>query len=310
MRFFKIVALMLVAALLLGACGTATPLTSDEVTESGQRFMIALPRVVVDLDENGNPSIEGLALADIEALTGIPLQSMALNPYYVDWMTNTNVQHLELAHSDDGIFMFVNGEMLPYLNWDNDSIEAVGDVAGMFNVPYARLIGMLAPIIQRTGADVVVRFPVQEGVEAVDLRDHTSPPAPLAAEIADPSLITHIDIDYDETGEPMIAGITSGELAAATGLYLPINLTPDIVAGLTAQGIETVRLVSTGDGLYVFVNGEPLPNVAWDQGLLLDSANLYAQVNPDSPYIQMISMLAPQLDNMDLDLQLRFPGAQ
>jgi hypothetical protein len=271
--------------------------------------MIALPRLVVDLDENGNPSVEGLALEDIEALTGVPLQTLALNPYYVDWMKNTNVQHVELAHSDDGIFLFVNGEQLPYLDWDSESIEAAGDVAALFNVPYARLISLLAPIIQRTGLNVVVRFPTQDGAASIPMRDATSPPAPIEAEAAAPSLITHIDVDYDATGEPMIAGVTSGELAEATGLYLPVNLDPAMVAALQAQGVQTLRLLSTGEGLYVYVNEAPLPHVAWDQGRLADTAGLYAQINPDSPYIRLINLLAPQLDNMDLDLMLRFPEA-
>jgi hypothetical protein len=298
---------MIIAALLLSACGAATETTADEMTESGQRFLLALPRLEVNIDENGEVAFAGLTMDDISQLTGLQMQPLAVNPFYVDWMKNTNMQHMELVHTDNGIFLYANGELLPYLAWDGDSLSNVGSVAGMANVPFSGLIGLLVPIIERTGLDMVVRFPLQEDAEEIALRDPTVAPEPVPADGEEKSVITHVDIDYDENGVPMLAGITSRDVLASTGLGLPVELTPETIAQIQALGIEEIQFQSNGEGVFILVNEMPLPHVAWSNDLLESGADLYAQVNPDSPYIALANLLLPELNNVDLDMRVRFP---
>ena len=62
MRFVRILALTVIAALLLSACGAAAVPTGDEATASGQRFQISLPRLVIDVDDTGAMSVGGLSM--------------------------------------------------------------------------------------------------------------------------------------------------------------------------------------------------------------------------------------------------------
>jgi hypothetical protein len=311
MRFFRIVALMMIAALLLSACGAATATTADEMTPSGQRFLLALPRLVMDVDDSGQVTLGGLGMDDLSSLIpGMAMEPIAINPYYVDWMKNTDVQHVELVHTNNGIFLYVNGELLPYLAWDGESLSNVGSVAGMANIPYAQLISLLVPIIERTGLDVALRFPTQEGAEPIAMRDPEAAPEPVMAEAGPSSVITHIDVDYDANGVPMIAGITSRDLLAATNVGLPVDLTPESIAAIQQYGIENLRLISANDGIYISVNDMPLPHIAYDTNVLDSAAGLYAQVNPDSPYINLANLLLPQLANVDFDMKVSFPAAQ
>jgi hypothetical protein len=308
MRFFKVVALTVIAALLLSACGAATVPTTDETTESGQRFLISLPRLVVDIDEQGEASVNGLSIDAVNAiLPGAPLPDLAVNPFYVDWMTNTNMQHLEFASTNDGVFVFANGEPLPYLAWDGDSLSNLGTVAGIANLPYGNLITRLIPIVQRTGLNIVMRFPTQEGAVDVPIRDPSVAPEAMApaAEEAAPSFVTRIDVNYDANGVPTIAGISSRDLAEA-GLFLPIELTSDTLAQLKANSVEEVRFITGSDGVFITVNGEALPHIAWNSSLLGRGADVYAQMNPDSPYIALAKLLLPELANLDVDLRLAF----
>lgn len=306
MRFFRVVVLTVIAALLLSACGAATVPTTDETTDSGQRFLISLPRLVVDVDENGQASVNGLSIEAVNAIIpGAPLPDLAVNPFYVDWMTNTNIQHLEFVSTDNGVFIFANGEPLPFLAWDGNSLTNLGTVAGIANLPYGNLISRLVPIVQRTGLNIVLRFPTQPGATEIPLRDPNVAPEsmqPVTEEVA-PSLVTRIDVNYDESGVPTIAGISSRDLAEA-GVFLPIELTPQTLEQLQSNNVKELRFISGPNGVFITVNGESLPQISWNSALLTNSADLYAQMNPDSPYIALAKLLLPELSNLDIDLRV------
>jgi hypothetical protein len=295
-----------IAALLLSACGAATVPTTDETTDSGQRFLISLPRLVVDVDESGQASVNGLSIEAVNAIIpGAPLPDLAVNPFYVDWMTNTNIQHLEFVSTDTGVFVFANGQPLPYLAWDGNSLTNLGTVAGIANLPYGNLISRLVPIVQRTGLNIVLRFPAQPDATEIPLRDPSVAPEAMqpVTEEAAPSLVTRIDVNYNSDGVPTIAGISSRDLAEA-GVFLPIELTPQTLEQLRSNDVKELRFVSGPNGVFITVNGEALPQVSWNSALLTNSADLYAQMNPDSPYIALAKLLLPELSNLDVDLRV------
>jgi hypothetical protein len=301
---------MLIASLLLSACGAANAPTVSEETEDGQRFLISLPRMVVDVNDEGQASIGGLSIEAVNSLMpGLQLPDMAVNPFYVDWMRNTNIQHVELVSGENGVFVFINGEALPYLGWDGEALNNLATVTGLTGLPYGELITKLVPIIQRTGLNFVIRFPTQEGAEEIAMRDTSVPlTAPEAAAEEQPaSFITRIDVAYDENGVPTVAGVSSRDLAQTAGLYLPVELTPATMAQFQAAGVQEMQLMTGSDGIRITVNGEPLPHIAWNDALLNSTAGFYEQMNPESPYIALAKLLLPELDNLDIDLRLLFP---
>lgn len=313
MRLFPVIAVMLIVALLLGACGPATPTTADEMTPSGQRFLLSLPRLEVEIGEDGQPEVAGLAIQDLTALAGAPQElSPALADtlaYYSNWMKLTDIQHLELVHTDKGIFLFANGEPLPYLVWDDESLANVGDAMSMLNVPYGNLVSLLAPIVERTGMNLVVRFPAQEGAAEIALRDPSTPPEPVPPTEVDPTAILIMDVDYDNNGIPSIAGVNTNELFSAAGMTVnSLALAPQTVDLLKANGVENVRIVSQDEGFFISVNDVPLPHVAWSGGQLANSAGLYGQMNPGSPFVELANYLVPQLGSVDVDMRLGFPA--
>ena len=107
---------VVLAVILAGCGGQAAQPTTGPTTSSGELFQIALPRLVVDVDAEGNPSILGISPALLSAV-GVDVAGFKLPKELVDQFTKAGVQHLEIASVGDRLMFFANGKPLPHLGW-------------------------------------------------------------------------------------------------------------------------------------------------------------------------------------------------
>jgi hypothetical protein len=318
----SVLAVLLVTTLLVGACGPAMLPSGSETTAGGEIFTIALPRIIVDFDAQGTPSIDGIDLAAIASLTGSNINNFRLNTYYVNWMMAANVQHLELAQTGQGLLLLVDGKLLPYVSWSDDSlvqaanlVSALGEIlapppAGTTSaVTNTSLIANLLPIVRRLGLDVVLRFPRRPGAAEIPLAD----PAQFtnlkpAASTAPASVVVHFEVKYDQSGAPGILGITATQLRS-NGVNLgATNLSPNAISVLQRHNIQNLELRSRADGLFIFVNGQALPNIAWDDNSLANAAAVYQQMN--SQNFSGVAQMLPFVDKGDVAVLIHFPVPQ
>lgn len=301
--------LLVVATLVLAACGPAMQPATGPETDTGEVFMIALPRIVINFDADGNPSLLGLNLADVGKYTGMSTAGFQLNKFYIDWMSAANVQHIELRQTGNGIVLFVNGKALPHIGWSDASLQQATDLAGLFNVQNTEMIRKFLPIVRRLGIDVVLTFPRAEGVAEIPLIDPQEAVNTVAQASTEPaSAVVQFEVKYDENGVPGILGITAADLAAM-GISAPLALHPAYLALLEQHNIQTMELRGKSDGLFLYINGEPLPNIVWDDTFLNNAAGLYAQMNPTSPYIDVAKTIVPLVNKADIAIMVHFPIA-
>lgn len=302
---------LVVVSLILSACGPAMSPSTSPKTARGDTFLLALPRLEIEFDKDGNPTVLGMKLADVGVMLGQDLSGIRLDPFLVGWMTTTNIQHIEMRQTGDGMAVVVNGKPMPHIAWNDQSLERALQLAEVFapgNENQFNAIRKLLPIVSRLGLDVVIRFPLQSGAKAIPLAD----PAVVMAKanpVKDPaSLILWFDIRYDAQGVPAVLGITGYDLADL-GLPLPVALDQPMVRSLQSKNVQALELRTKPDGLYIYLNNEPLPNLAWDRQLLKNVAELYAQMNPESPVIPTVNQLVPGLDTLDIGILVYFPPA-
>ncbi len=302
---------LVVVSLILSACGPAMSPSTSPKTARGDTFLLALPRLEIEFDKNGSPTVLGMKLADVGAMLGQDLSGIRLDPFVVNWMMVTDIQHIEMRQTGDGMAVVVNGKPMPHISWNDQSLERALQLAAVFapgNENQFNAIKKLLPIVSRLGLDVVVRFPLQPGAKAIPLAD----PAVVMAKanpVKDPaSLILWFDIRYDAQGVPAVLGITGYDLADL-GLPLPVALDQPMVRSLQSKNVQALELRTKPDGLYIYLNNEPLPNLAWDRQLLKNVAELYAQMNPQSPVIPTVNQLVPGLDTLDIGVLVYFPPA-
>ncbi len=302
--------LLVLITLVLAACGPAMKPATDEKTAGGEIFFLALPRIVIDFDAGGNPSILGMKLEAADRLFGTDMSGLKLNKFYVDWMTAANVQHLEMRQTGDGLALLANGQPLPHVAWDDASLQQAGALAALFNVPNetVALFQKLLPVVRRLGLDVILKFPLRPDAKAIPLADPSVAMAKVKPEEAAATAIVKFEVKYDQQGVPGILGITAQDLLAL-GISAPLALDMNAVRSLQARNVQFMELRTKPDGMYVYVNGNPLPNLVWDNTLLTSAADMYGQTNPTSPYIEVMKQALPTLDNMDIGVLVHFPLA-
>ena len=135
------------------------------------------------------------------------------------------------------------------------------------------------------------------------------PDAGLTAAMGESGLVLDlpaITVDYDNSGAPVLAGITAEELAAVlSGGIDRLTLPATAIDVAKNAGIQHVQASNTPNGLRLFVNGAALPGLAWDAPRLQNAAELAAQLGYTLPP-EFVDLL-PILPQLGVGVTVRFP---
>jgi hypothetical protein len=313
-RIYLLTSLLLLA-LLLVACGDKP----TEVAEQEDGFMLALPRINIDVDEEGVPSVAGISPETLEKISMgmLDLQNFRLPKNYVEWFTSANVQHMEVVHTNDGLYVFVNGNPMPHLAWSGDSLSTAADLAAdldQLNPYMAKVLKLLIPFIQRTGIDVGMTFPMQPGADPIPMREPDAPLKSAATEPESSVALVRVHVSYDEEGVPSVLSISSRDIEEALGYSLrQVQLEPDFVAKMEDAGIQHITMRTTPEGLLLWSNDKSLPYLAWSDENLQNSAALVDDMIalydlPEWDAVrEAVNLMLPMLDNINGEFVLLFP---
>lgn len=313
-----VVVLLLIVGLLLTACGPAIVPAAAPETDTGEVFLVALPRIVITFDEQGKPGIEGVAVEDIARTLGmeLSLEQYRIDPFYPTWMSAANIQHVELRQTGDGVAVLVNGDLMPSLSFQNGTLERVGDLAPLLgpgvNVAAVQdLVTKFAPLVKRLGLSLVAKFPLRAGAEPVPFADlNVALTSSLKPSDEPASAVVKFEIRYDEQGVPSILGISARELTALVG-NMPLALDAGYLRLLQANNVQHFQMRTKADGIHLFINGTPLPSLVWDGATLDNAVEVYAQMNAAAPkeVLDLVKMLVPMVGKADVSVMIHFPAA-
>jgi len=321
--FHRRVVSFLLAVVLLGLLAgcAGTPPGAGELLEGAapnfDSFTLRLPRIYVQYAEGeggyAEPAVWGMRASQLESWFGLDLGMLKIPQFYMDWLKASDVQHIELVHDGAGLFAYVNGEAMPYVAWDAESVGLSAELAEGFGVSSGDLMTRLLPMVRHVGLDIVVQMPLQAGAEIIPYRDPASGlmETTAAPEIEEPEAELKLAMAYDDNGVPTVWGMSAEILQPMIG-YTPGQIDPQYIAQLKQAGVQRVAVQTLGDGLFFFVNDRPLPNVAWSKEHLTNALDLYAQMNeaswvPNEAFVGMVRELVLQMCNSDILLIIDFP---
>lgn len=317
---WMILSTLLIASLLLSGCGVAaspSPSTNQaaekvvKYAEESNRFALKLPPIYVQYDNDGVLGVAGITTNQLYQWTGIDLRGLNVQPWVVQRFVQANIQHIEIAEGEGGIGAYVNGEPLPYIAWDDESLKNVGELLPSFGVPYGQVVGKLLPLLRYTRLALVIQFPVAPGAQLQPFRAPNAPAVVQAKSrvMGEPVAVVRFDIAYDENGRPSLFGLDAATLRTLGIDLSPLALNPNLVRSLVSANIQHIHFVNRPDGIHIFVNNKPLPYIAWDEEHVNTALELYGTLSGlrSSPIMTLLTQVLPMVRKSDVDLLLRFP---
>lgn len=313
-------AAMLIVLLVVASCGGG----KEQEPEPQQPSMpLLMPRITVSLDEQGIPTVLGIPMDRLGSLLRQDVSGLKMDPATVQKLQAAGVQNIEAVATAEGLYLYINGQPLPYLALDEETRAGVGDLLKLAGVQdnTAKLVQNLLnnKILSRTGAPVLIKLPVAPGVAEAGVRDTKTLPRvdtqQARASVAQKVLILHLDAALDEQGAPTIAGTSLTDLQGAlmeAGIAADLSsarLNPATIASLQAANVALLQVETEPEGIYINVNGQRLPRLAWDDERLQNLAALYGGLEPDSPYLPLLHFLLPYIQGADIELGVTLPLA-
>lgn len=309
--------LLLAVALVFSGC-TSRVDAGSMVERDPDEFYIDLPAIVIDYAPDGTANIGGLSNVlvgnadepasiiyepDPEVSQGFAsmLSGLSLQPLWVQHFTASNLQHIRVTNGDEGILLFVNGQRIPSLVWEEESLSATAHAVSALGLGVPALNKVL-PLVRNFGLGIVLRFPVPEGAEVIPLTGVEESEAVTMGRLLQQQVLQtfggslptiDVPILYHADGSWTLGELSDVDWTVLTSTpFYALRLPPSLISGLTSSGIYTVRLTTDPDGIHIALNGIGLPYLSWGQGEVQNVLDLTRQLG----VLDSVSALLPGAD--------------
>ena len=320
-RSVVLMSLLLVVLLVVAGCGPRATGGQLAASAGADQVVIDLPALVVDVQADGSASVGGQSLADLGALIGQDLSALTFPVDTVAFLTASNIQHIQIDNTANGLLILINGQAIPSLAWDGEKLVATAEVLDILGGGVA-LLDKVLPLVRNLGIGITLRLPIAAGEAAIPLvvvddevaaRSMAAQQEFLAAVGTPPTF--QIAVTYAPDGTWTVMNMTQAEWSQVMGMvpWEALNLPAELVQGASAAGIDTVGLSTNSDGIFISINGKTLPYISWADGRINYVLTLAEQTGllGDDPNIAQIidtvEALLPAVQASNVSLIVTFP---
>ncbi|GIV78189.1 hypothetical protein FKZ61_003515 [Litorilinea aerophila] len=320
--------LLAIVAVVMAGCAPR-PGAGETVAAAGpDGLAIDLPALVIDFDSTGAASIGNVPVKQLGDLfaPGM-LDSLQMPPNVIQFLVDSNIQHIQINNVPSGLLLLVNGQPIPSLKWDGQSLTNTAELVNMLGAGVPALEKLL-PTLTHIGVGVILRFPRAEGVAEIPTYIEGGGPAAQAAREAQERFLAtvgtppkiNLPIVYEADGSWRVGDLTDTEWTNLTGLpWGALRLQPQMIQALMNANIQEITLSTDSRGIHVGINGKELPYIGWADGELNHVLDLAEQMglwdtlaDPNmnmGEIVATIESLLPVVQAAETNISVRFPAA-
>lgn len=320
------VTLLTVVVLALAGCAPRATGGQTAALPGADQLAVDLPAIVLDFDTSGQASVGNVPLAQLGSMfaPGM-LDAVELPAETVDFMIESNIQHIQIDNAPSGLLILVNGEPIPSIKWDGEILTATAETLNQLGMGVPALEKLL-PLVNHLGLGVIVRFPVSEGIAEIPTYIE-SPPSAAAARAAQEEFLENVGeapriilpVIYDIDGGWRMGDLSDAEWTSLTGLpWNALRLQPGIIEGLMAANISEISISTDASGIHIGINGRELPYIGWADGEINHVLDLAGQMGlwntlADNgmnmgEIVGMVEKLVPVVQTAETSINVYFPG--
>ncbi len=278
----KLILLLCVAVLALGACGG----------RSTGKTWFNLPSIALHVGDDGD-SVRALGLP-VGTLTALGIKDIA------DGLVAGGIKSLEVRLGYNGIHVYVDDSELPYIHWDEESVSELARIVDQMNLGLPASADTLLSLVRRYGMGV--RLALSDDRPDFRWSGETSfTPSEAPANIVGP--INLGGLAFDSSGAISLDGMDLSMLG------VPPVLDTHTLDLLSSMGAESLRITTTPNTLDFAINGKALPGLAYDaESLEAGMAFARVMLADDAATLSLVETYLPQLPTLDLTVEVSFTG--
>ncbi|MCC6167929.1 MAG: hypothetical protein IT329_11940 [Caldilineaceae bacterium] len=316
-----------VAVLVLSGCAPRAFSGQTAAQQGDQQLVVDLPALVIDIDAEGKPSVGNVPLAQLgQAFAPGMLDSLVMPAETVTFLTDSNIQHIQIDNTPTGLLLLVNGRSIPSLKWDGEILSGTGQLVTQLGAGVPVLEKAL-PLLANLGIGVIVRFPLQQGAEPIAtyveggeaLQAAKAAQQEFLASVGDTPPTIKLPVYYDADGGWRVGDLTDAEWTNLTGIpFQAARLQPEMIANLTKAGISELSISTDAAGIHLSINGRALPYIGWADGeinhllTLGDQLGLWNSLADSGlnmgEVTSMVETLLPIVQSTETDISVYFPS--
>ncbi|HXF63833.1 MAG TPA: hypothetical protein VNK95_19575 [Caldilineaceae bacterium] len=317
-----------VAVLVLAGCAPRAFSGKTAAQATGDDLVVDMPALVIDIDASGQPSVGNIPLSQLGA-TFAPgmLDTLVVPAETVSFLTESNIQHIQIDNSPTGLLLLVNGQPIPSLRWDGETLSNTGQLINELGAGVPVLEKFL-PLLSNLGIGVIVRFPLAQGAEPIPtyIEGGEAAMAARAAQeafleqVGDTPPTIRLPVFYDADGGWRVGDLTDAEWTNLTGIpFQAARLQPEMVQSLINAGITEISLYTDPAGIHLSINGRELPYIGWADGeinhllTLAEQMGLWQTLADQGmnmgEIVGMVESLLPIVQSTSTDIDVYLPGS-
>lgn len=252
-----------------------------------------LPAIALKVQPNGTANAYG-----------IPVNVVLLQPAMLQQLQSANVQRIEARWGYNGVHVFLNGEDLPYLAWDEASANELGAVVNAAGIPQANLVNTLLPWLRKIGWGVRLDLPLASGARALSVPRWSGETSVSPVAVTEPTIgpLNLNNISFDDQGNGKIGRVPLSALGVTA------TLPPNVLAIVQTLGIDALTIQTEPDGLHFFLDDRALPFLAYDEAYLQRAMAWGEKLAPGNPTLAALAPIVPNLPGADVAITVSFTG--
>jgi predicted small secreted protein len=318
-------AALLAAILLLSGCNARSG-GGETAASAGDATLVAdLPALVIDYDQAGRPGVGGVPLEEFPSILPAPLIAQLQFPTStLAALSAANIQHLQVSNTPKGLRLLVNGQPLPTIVWDEDSLANATYLLASSGQTGMQDLFEFLPLVTDLGAGLVLRFAPVPGVTPIPLELTGDASNAVVARNAEQTFLNkagsrptiQIPVNYNDDGTWTVHGLTDSDWQALSGLpFGGLRLNPEFVRNARVAGVRNATLRLDRTGIHLAINGEALPYLSWEEGGLLTMLDLAGDFGAleglpldEATLDDLAATWLPALQATDVTIEVNFPG--
>ena len=290
-KIVQVFVIALIVSLVLGACGGG----------STGKTWFNLPSAAVRVQPDGTARVYGFNVGYI------------LDPALIQQLQSADIQELEVRIGYNGIHVYTNGNQLPFITWDEASVNTLQEILPALNVANADTIASALPWLRTIGLGVLLDLPVAQGATELNIpkwRGETTV-ATESPEQLTLGPLTIGSLTFDPEGNAYIEGVPVSTLEQALGTAIPITLDPNTLSMLQAIGASAINVELHPNGINLNLGeGKPLPGIAYDTRALENLMAVLPAFVADPALVDTLSNVVPMLTAAQVTLAISLTGEQ